>query len=581
MKYINKLFLAVFSFVLFVGVAPINAQGKLDVDSTLLNLIQGDSEREYTYYFLEGIRLKHKGEKDAAFDLFKHCIQLDPSKGTSHYELGALYMDMNQSDKALASFEKAVGCDSTNYWFNEALFFSLYSDPERADDAVAQLETMTIRFPNKSNLQFQLLELYSQLQQYEEMIVILNRLEKRLGKSEQLSMEKFRVYLYMNEETKAFDEIKDLVDTYPKDLRYQVVLGNLYLKNDKKKQAYKVFRKVLKKDPENAMAIYALANYYNETNQPEKYSEQLRKVVLNAQSDSELKLNLLRQLIAQSEDEEYVQSIFEEVIKADPADDDVPMLYAQYLLSLDKEEEAMPVLEHILSIDPTNTASRLILLSLAIRIEDYKKVITVCEAGVLASPSTIEFYYYLAIAYNQEDNWDDVLKTVNQALQVVDDSTPKELISDFYAIMGDVYHAKKEKEKLYASYDKALSYHSSNLGVLNNYAYYLSVDRQDLTKAKEMSKKTVDAEPKNSTFLDTYAWVLFELGEYPQAKVYIETALENGGDKSGVIVEHAGDIYYKLGDKDKAIEFWTQADALGDGSDKLKIKLERKKYVAK
>ena len=580
---INIRFLAVLSFVLFIGVTPIKAQGKLEMDSTLLNLIQGDTEREYTYYFLEAIKLKHKGEKDAAFDLFKHCIQLDPSKGASHYELGALYMEMNQSDKAkaLASFEKAVECDPTNYWFNEAKFFFLYSYPERADDAVAQLEVMTVRFPDKSNLQFQLLELYSQLQRYEEMIVILDRLESRLGKSEQLSMEKFRVYLYMNEEDKAFSEINDLVDTYPQDLRYQVVLGNLYLKNGKKKQAYKVFRNVLTKDPDNAMAIYALANYYNETNQPEKYSEQLRKVVLNTQSDAELKLNLLRQLIVQSDDEEYVCSLFEEAIKADPTDDEVPMLYTQYLLSLNKEKETAPVLEHILSIDPTNTPSRLMLLRIAQRSEDYNKEIEICKAGILASPSTFEFYYYLAIAYNTIDNFDGVLKVANQGIQVADETVPKELISNLYFLIGEVHNEIGEREKMYTAYEKAFSCSSSNLDLLNNYAYYLTEDKKELDKAKEMSKKVVDAEPTTALYLDTYAWVLFVLEEYPQAKVYIETALDNGGSGNALIVEHAGDIYYKLGEKAKALEFWIKAKEMGSSSPKLDVKIERKKYIAK
>ena len=426
------------------------------------------------------------------------------------------------------------------------------------------------------------MELYSQVQEYDKMIAILDGMESRVGKSEQLSMEKFRVFLLMGEESKAFDEINSLVETYPNDLRYQVVLANIYLKYENKKMAYKTLNKVIKKDPDNAMAIYALANYYNETGESNKYNQQLKKVIQNSQADSELKLNLLRQLILQSADnEDMVCSMFDMAIEVDPTDDEIPMLYAQYLFSIKRGVQAKPVLKHILEIDPTNTATRLMLLSVVITEDDYKGVIDICEAGILASPSTLEFYYYLAIAYNQAGSLDEVLRVVNQALVVVDEATSKELISDFYALKGDVYHSKNEMDKLYACYEQSLSYFSSNLPVLNNYAYYLSVERKELDRAKEMSKQTVDAEPTNSTYLDTYAWILFELREYPQARVYIDMALDHGGDESGVIIEHAGDIYYKLGEKDKALEFWNKAALKGDGSDNLKVKIQRKKYISK
>src|SRR5699024_4763910 len=116
-------------------------------------------------------------------------------------------------------------------------------------------------------------------------------------------------------------------------------------------------------------------------------------------------------------------------------------------------------------------------------------------------------------------------------------------------------------------------------GVLNNYAYYLSIQRKDLSKAEAMSKKTVEAEPKNPTFLDTYAWILFELKRYTEAKVYIDAALENGGNESGVVIEHAGDIYFKLGEKEKALEYWIQAEELGAGS-MITSKIKKKKYIA-
>lgn len=116
--------------------------------------------------------------------------------------------------------------------------------------------------------------------------------------------------------------------------------------------------------------------------------------------------------------------------------------------------------------------------------------------------------FYLVIAYNQAEHWDDVLEVSRKALEHVTPESDKQMVSDFYTIIGDVYHTKKLMKEAYAAYDSALVYNPSNIGALNNYAYYLSVERRDLDKAEEMSYKTVKAAPNNATYLDTYAWIL-------------------------------------------------------------------------
>ena len=551
----------------------------IDEDSLLIRTLSDDLDRKYTYNFLEGVAQKNNGRIDDAFLLFEHCTELNNLRPEAYYELAKLYMNSKQVDKGIEFFKRSVELDSLNYWYNESLFFALYSSPSRSEDATRLLERMTQRFPSKSSLQFQLLEMYNLSQDYDKVILGLNKLEKSLGKSEHLSMQKFRTYLLMGDEKKAFDEIDALIKVYPDEYRYQVILADLYLNKGKKKQTLSILRRVLANDPDNPLAIYSLANYYYESNDLEKYIFELHKILNNSKVDSTLKLNLLRQLIMKTEgDRDSVIPVFEKAIAINSNDDQIMMLYTQYLVSQNMRIEAKPVLERIISIDPTNTPSRLMLLALAIEKDDYLAVIELCEGGILASPETLEFYYYLAIAYNQAEKYDKIIRVVNQALEIVDSSTPTELISDFYAIKGDAYHGKGDHVKMYECYDLALQHSPKNYAVLNNYAYYLSVDKMDLYRAEEMSKKTVDAEPNNPTFLDTYAWILFELKKYTQARIFIDTALDNGGDQSGVIVEHAGDIYYKIGEKERALEYWIEADKLGASSN-VQQKIKQKKYL--
>ena len=546
--------------------------------------LSAEQQRKYDYFFLEAMRMKGKNEYDAAFGLLQHCLDINPTASSALYEISQYYMFLRQVPQGQVALEQAVAFAPDNYWYSQGLV-SLYQQQNELDKAAALLEKMVTRFPSKQDPLFSLLDIYSRQEKYNDVISTLNRLEKRLGKNEQLSMEKFRIYLQMKDDKKAFQEIESLVQEYPMDMRYQVILGDVYLQNGKKQEAYDVYQKVLAVEPDNPMALFSMASYYEQTGQKELYQQQLDTLLLNKKVTSDTKISVMRQVIAENEqssakDSTQVIALFDRMMKQDMDDPQIPMLYSQYLLSKNMEQEAVPVLEQVVDLDPTNKAARLMLVSAAVKKEDYKQIIKVCEPGIEATPDALELYYYLAIAYHQAEQGDSVLSVCNRALEHITPDTRKEVISDFYSIMGDIYHTKKQMTEAYAAYDSALVYNPSNIGALNNYAYYLSVERRDLDKAEEMSYKTVKAEPNNSTYLDTYAWILFEKGNYAEARIYIDNAMKNDGEKSDVIVEHCGDIYFMTGDVEGALKYWKKALEMGSESKMLKQKIEKKKYIA-
>ena len=543
-----------------------------------------EQQRKYDYFFLEAMRLKEKKDYASAFGLLQHCLDIHPNAASALYEVSQYYMFLRQVPQGQEALEKAVANAPDNYWYSQGLA-SLYQQQNELDKAVTLLEQMVVRFPAKQDPLFKLLDLYGRQEKYDEVISTLNRLEKRMGKNEQLSMEKFRIYLQMKDDKKAFQEIESLVQEYPMDMRYQVILGDVYLQNGKKQEAYDVYQKVLAAEPDNPMAIFSMASYYKQTGQEELYQQQLDTLLLNKKVTPDTKVGVMRQMIVENEqadkDSTQIIALFDRIMKQEQDDPQIPMLYAQYLLSKNMESESVPVLEQVVDLDPTNKAARMMLIGAAVKKEDYKQIIKVCEPGIEATPDALEFYYYLAVAYNQAEKPDSVISICKRALEHTTADSKKEIVSDFYSILGDMYHTQKQMKEAYAAYDSALVYNPSNIGALNNYAYYLSVERRDLDKAEEMSYKTVKAEPNNATYLDTYAWILFEKGNYAEARIYIDNAMKSeGGDKSDVIVEHCGDIYYMTGDVDGALTYWKKALEMGSESKTLKQKIEKKKYIA-
>ena len=556
-----------------------------------------EERRKFNHFFLEAVRLKEKGDMDAAFEMYSHCLAIDSQSAATLYELGKFCMYLGQPERGENFLRKAMETSPGNYWYKETLAGYYQGKGEEAK-AIAVIESMVDQFPSRLEPLMALVDLYNRTKDYQKVIHTLDRLERLDGKSEQISMEKFRMYLAMDNNEKAFSEIESLVKEYPYEMRYLTILGDVYMENGKEEEAYSTYQKVLAQEPEYAPAMLSMASYYEKMGEDSLYRAQLDGLLLNQKVETPTKLNIMRQLIMRSErgdrDSTKIVGLFDSMLAQEQESADVAMLAAQYLLSKRMDEQAKPVLWKVLEIDPENKPARLQLLSFAISKEDLDEVIRICSPAVEYMPEALEFYYYWGLAHYQKDQHDEALEVFKKGVRQVGENSDKNMVSDFYSIMGDLYHTKKMNVEAYAAYDSALVYKPDNIGALNNYAYYLSVEKKDLDKAEEMSYKTVKAEPTNNTYLDTYAWILFEKGKYAEARIYIDQALQNGGDKSSVVVEHCGDIYWMTGELEKALEYWKQAEKLAaepteNESEKrdekelalLKKKIANKKYYTK
>lgn len=577
---------------MFVACGTTKKQAKQS-DAGVAYTLSFEQRRKYDYYFLEAVRMKEKGQYDAAYELYKHCLDIYPSSGAALYEISQFYMYLGQEEKGEQALKQAVRSDESNFWYKQTLA-SYYEQKMNLPKAIAVYENMAEQFPARLEPLMSLVDLYNRTKSYQNVIYTLNRLEELDGKSEQISMEKFRMYLLMGKQDSAFVEIENLSKEYPYDLRYQTILGDVYLNNDKPDEALAVYQRILKEEPDYAPAVLSMASYYQKTGQDSLYQLQLDTILMNDDVASDTKMELMRQCILQSEqttkDSMQIVSLFRRILERPQQNADLAMLCAQYMITKNMKKESVPVLEQVLSLDPENKPARLQLLSYAIQDNELDEVVRIAKSALEYHPEALEFYYYLGVAYYQKEELDEALDVFTRGVKQVNEKSDKGVVSDFYAILGDIYHQKGRADEAYAAYDSSLVYNPDNIGTLNNYAYYLSIEKKNLDKAEEMSYRTVKAEPDNDTYLDTYAWILFEKGRYTEARIYIEQALRNGGEKSRVIMEHCGDIYYMLGEKDKALEYWKKADAMEKVEEgetppteqeikRLKQKIRLKKYV--
>ena len=554
-----------------------------------------EERRKFDYFFLEAVKLKEKGDLDAAFEMYSHCLDIHPQSAVTLYELAKFYMFLGQQQKGEKALADAVELEPSNYWYKETLA-SYYQNKGENEKAIKVVEDMATQFPSRLEPLMALVDLYNRTQNYEKVIHTLDRLEFLDGKSEQISMEKFRMHLAMDNREQAFAEIESLAKEYPYDMRYLTILGDVYMENGRADEAYATYQKVLQTEPEYAPAMLSMASYYNKQGLDSLYKAQLHAVLLNEKIETDAKMNIMRQLIIRNEqtvkDSTQIIKLFDEMLSQKQENADIAMLAAQYLLSKSMNDKAKIVLKQVLDLDPENKPAHLQLLSFAINKQDMDEIIAVCKPAVEYMPDALEFYYYWGIAHYQKEQKDEALEVFKKGVKQVKPESDKAMVSDFYSIMGDLYHLKKMNQEAYAAYDSALVYKDDNIGALNNYAYYLSLEKKDLDKAEEMSYRTVKAEPNNTTYLDTYAWILFEKGKYTEARIYIDQAIQQSSEKSSVVMEHCGDIYFKCGELEKAMEYWKEAEKMAEEATEkddqreqkelnlLKKKIKYRKYFA-
>ena len=553
---------------------------------TDINRLSPNDRKRYDYFFLEAMCQQNAGHFDAAYDLLNHCLEIDSTAAEAYYMLAMYLTELKKDTLALQNIERAAALDSVNATYQErvAQYYISMGDYNRAIPFYERLYASNHGRTDVLNI---LVQLYQQKKSYPDMLNTINRIEQNEGTNEEITLSKMRVYEMMGDSKTAYKTLKNLSDTHPNDLNYRIMLGNWLMQNNSQKEAYKIFVSALKEVPDNPYVQTSLYDYYNTIGNQDEAKKLRDVILLSKKTSSQTKVLLLEEAIKSNEDQTngdslQILELLDKVIDADTHNTDIASLKAAYM-TLKKMPSASidSVLQHILDISPDNAATRMQLIRSYLDKKDWNKIINLSKQGIQYNPEEMAFYYFMGWSSFQKGDMDMALDAFRRGVSQINSQSDRDIASDFYAMMGDILHQKGKRSDAFAAYDSCLQWKSDNIYCLNNYAYYLSEEGENLQKAEQMSYKTIKLEPKNSTFLDTYAWILFMEKRYAEAKIYIDQAIQNDTDsvKSIVIIEHAGDIYAMNGNTEQAMSYWHEAMKTGGDNAILQRKIKLKKYI--
>ncbi|WP_288317482.1 tetratricopeptide repeat protein [Xylanibacter caecicola] len=552
------------------------------VRAALPEISRNDSLR-FKYFYYEALKQQMKGNYGAAYELMSNCLRINPNSAEAYYYLSGYEGVLNGDSAALQKIKRAAELRPENATFQERLAVA-YIGIADYKEARKVYEKLYAGDLSRTDVLQILLKLYGVEKDYDNMIGTIERLEEQDGVTEQTALAKMNVYSMQGKKDKEIEVLRALAAGHPYDMNYRVMIGNWLLQNGDNDGAYREYADVLAAEPDNAMAQMSMLDYYRAVGKDTLAGTLREKMLFNPDNAVDTKVTLIRQIVDESEkkggDSTYVLNLLERMLDMPQKTPDISAVYLAYLNLKKMPEDTIQAFEEKFLTDfPDYAPVRMDLVRKAFGMQDADRVIELCRPAIEYNPDEMVFYYFLGIAYTDKGMENETLDVVRKGLSLDKKGANPDMVSDLYAIMGDILCKKDDYVKAFAAYDSCLQWKDDNMGCLNNYAYFLSLHGGDLTKAEQMSYRTVKQEPSNSTYLDTYAWILFMQERYAESKLYIDQAVASDSLASDVILEHAGDIHAMNGDVVKALEYWRKAKEAGSESKVLIRKIRQKKYI--
>ncbi|MBE6243005.1 MAG: tetratricopeptide repeat protein [Bacteroidales bacterium] len=498
---------------------------------------------------------------DGAKKILQQIIAEDSENDAAWYYMALCAIAGNDVEMAEQGFRMASELDPDNFWYRYRLA-RLYSMTSRPELTVDMYEKLLEDFPKKSDLYFDLVEMYAAQREYQKALDTLKEIETVFGMTESIAMYRFNLLRMLDKQEEAFKSLEE----YNKEYSSPYVLSTLAdyqmsMYNDSTALAY--YDEALDLAPDYAPALLGKAETLRLTRKYEEYFDILDRYVSGMDSPAAAKSDYLMAVV-QRTDPKFINSfrpqldsVIDKAVGLHPKDSLMLQTAAVYYYSTDRKDLAKKHFKANVEAWPESFASAANYIEFLMYAEEWEDLSKEGRAAFDKFPQETAFLEMASVGDYNLEAYDKVLDICTKVLEVAPKDSSKTLRA--WSTMGDIYHQLGDDKKAYKAYDKALKINPDYIYVLNNYAYYLSVEGKKLKKAYNMSKRTIEAEPDNATYLDTFGWILYLQGKPLEAKPFFKHAMLYGGKDSVVIMDHYAEVLYALKEYDLAMVYWNMA----------------------
>lgn len=554
MNCISRIYLFIISISVFLAVGnPAFAQVR--PESAVENMV------------VSAVAKINQGDISGAKSMLNEVVAAAPDNDAAWYYLSTVYMSEENADAAEETLKMAVKLDPENFWYRYRLA-ALYSLTSRPELTVQMYEDLLKDFPKKSDLYFDLAELYSSQQEYEKALKTLDDIETIFGVSESLAVYRFNLLRIMGRQEDAFASLVKYNEEYSSPYVLSTLADyEMSQYNDSTALAY--YNEALDLVPDYAPALLGKAETLRMTRKYDEYFDVLGYFVADPQTPSAGKCDYLMAVIQRS-DPKFVRSfapqldtIFTKTHIAHPQDSVVNNLAGTYYFSTGRKDDAEKYFRANVDLWPESLSANAAYVEYLMYADKWEDLSREGRLAFERFPNETAFLEMASMGDWNLNEFDKVIEICDKVLEVAPSDSSSTLRA--WSTKGDIYHQLGDSKKSYKAYEKALKINPDYVYVLNNYAYYLSVEGKKLKKAYQMSLKTVEAEQDNATYLDTFGWILYLQGKALEAKPFFKKAMLYGGKESVVIIDHYAEVLYALEEYDMAFIYWNMALQKNDG----------------
>ena len=529
----------------------------------------------YIEMFHEGIRYKQKKQFHNAIHVFEACTELNQFDDAPYFLLSEVYLQTGQRERSIEALQKAIKLDNKNQWYKQELALK-YHEIGNYEQAILAYKNLLKSNPENPDWLISLSECYFKSNQMSESYQTMEKLEQVIGSNPEIIIEKYRNLFFQKKYNQGEKILLEGLNMFPDSPDLLAILVDYYFDNKQEKKALDLLKKLSDVDPNNGNAHFTLAQHYIQKNDfPNTYKE-LKLAFISPDISIDNKTRILMYFYdTQAKLDKNVLELGEILVKQYPNEAKAHTLLGDLLMKDNNEILALASYKTAIELDPSKYSIYEQVLVMEYEFQQYQSLFADGLKAIELFPSYGKIYLLAGTAANQIKKYQEAIDLLLVGKDLITNNPA--LKAEFLAQLGQAYFKLKKLPEAKKSYDEAIELSPANTLNLNNYAYYLAVEKTDLDKAEKYILQVLEVNPKDYHFLDTYGWVLFQKGDFQKALETFEKAITSN-PKEPLINEHLGDCYYKVGKQKEAIDYWKKALELGSKNLNLPKKIEKKSY---
>lgn len=546
--------------------------------------------QEVEYLFIEAEKLFILKNYSQSTELLNRCLALDPNNDVVYYKLAEINNNTEQYSIASDYIAKAISINKTNKYYY-LLAVDIHSNMGNLQQAADSYDKLIKEVPKTDRYLFNLAAIYIYLKEYDQALQAYNKAETTFGLTEEISNQRQKVYLLQNKLAEAINEGELLIAKYPGNPRYVLQLVEILSSNNKLPEAKIQLKSLLLTNPGFSAASLKLADIYWKEHNYTDFANELKMAFSDGELALNVKINALMKYMVYLPNQhlqDLIPELADELINKHKDDSNAYLIsgdvYSAFLekqlLPADEIEpakyKAVSAYSKYVELDPANFSVWQNLLNLELQLDLQDSLAVHADQALELFPNQAWIYLVNGIVQQNQNN----SKAAAELLEMgaIRATSNKPLLLIIYSYLGDIYNELEDYNKSDEAYESVLELDPLNYTVLNNYSYYLSLRGENLPQAKKMCTTLIRNNPDNNTYLDTYAWVHFTIGDYEEALRIFEKIVASGVDQ-GVYYDHYGDTLYKLGKTNEAIIQWKEARDLDKNIENIDKKINQGKIV--